>query len=45
MEENMNGMNTRIPKQILCYQPREQRFIGCPLKRWEENTGLTDHLA
>jgi hypothetical protein len=34
-------MNTGgIPKQILqilCYQSREQRLIGCPVKRWEEN--------
>jgi len=30
----------RIPKQILQYQPRGQRSIGHPVKRWEENVRL-----
>jgi hypothetical protein len=27
----------RIPKQNLHYQPREQRKIGYPMKRWAKN--------
>jgi len=27
----------RVPKQILCYQPRGQNSITCPIKIWEEN--------
>jgi len=38
MGEHVNEMDTgRIPKQIISYQPRGQRFIGCTVKRWEEN--------
>jgi hypothetical protein len=37
-KECINRMNTgRIPKQILHYQPREQRTIVSPMKRWEES--------
>jgi len=37
-KEHMNRMNTgRIPWQILCYQPRGQKSVGHPMKRWEEN--------
>jgi hypothetical protein len=40
-EEQMNRMNKgRIPKQILCYQPRGRRSIRHPMKRREENMRL-----
>jgi hypothetical protein len=28
---------TRIPKAIMYYQPRGNRSLGCPMKRWHEN--------
>jgi len=37
-KECVNRINTgRIPKQIWCYQSREQRLTGHPMKKWEEN--------
>ncbi|PSN31983.1 hypothetical protein C0J52_28040 [Blattella germanica] len=29
--------NTRIPKAMLCNQPRGKRSFGRPMKRWSEN--------
>jgi hypothetical protein len=41
MEEHMNRINTgSIPKQILYYQPREQRSMRHPVKREEEKMAL-----
>jgi hypothetical protein len=36
-QEHVNWMSrTRIPKAIMCYQPRGKRSLGCPMKRWLE---------
>jgi O-glycosyl hydrolase len=39
--EHVNRISrTRIPKAIMYYQTRGKRSLGCPMKRWHENSLL-----